>query len=944
MMAEALAAGGHTVFYVTNNMPVFYEDLSSFPHHGDIRMQITPDFESNLPEGSFDIVVLVPGSKDPGFYLAVQDFALERGARLVLLNFESGNWFNALSPAPRRLADWKHWKSASRDAAMVLSISQEGSKHARSFYTRCPSHTRFEHFYPPINTLAADSVGPVEREKRALVIARFTMAEHKGVSNLPDVICEALRGYTLVLMVGMGDIPNALLGELNARAKEHGLRIEIKHRLSDVEKFRELKRAGLLLFPSLFEGYGLPPIEAQYCDCPCIAFDLPVLRETSGDGLIYAKHGDWRDFRRKIEETVAAGCRCEGLKERVAEIAGLDHCKQTLDSLFRGLLEVPPLADSISPIGRRRLAFRRSWSKRGPSALTREGARELLKKVLTALGDWVKKWRANHLVSGSVCYYPPFASQEELANHYYRARWYLPRVPKRCEQVFLFQTFGGTDAKPGPRPEHMCEAPTDGSHIVIRQGWLENIKMVFRSQLVLVWRDYKKHKLTRFAELFVGVKVVNVDIDDLDSKEYGAYCSLIWKWLTSEKDRQLVLQQNRRRFEAVAEEIEAKQYRRACVFGTGPSLEDALQFDYSGCLTIVCNTIVQNDALLDHLEPAFVCAGDVISHFGLSTYARKFREDLIRALKTRDLYLFTTASFAPVLLFNHPEIEDKVILIDQTFKGPNYNLRVSFGAPQLDSTLNIHMLPLASTFVKEIWILGCDGKSKTRSNEDFWAHAEGAQYHDLVDTGHLCHPTFDVHRQKSTYPRFLKSVEETVLTGEREHGIVYRCLRPSNVPVLAERSVLPEFLERPGWAPPYRIEDLSVLVATELRDRFPEVSPTDAGQGPEVDPDLPCRIGVSKCTLDEDGVLYVAGWAIAPSPIDKIVVTANGKTLGAADYGLRRVDVLRKYPEYRNELCGFLFLDRLETAPEDFGPIKVEVYSGGRLLGVQERKLKRVKE
>jgi glycosyltransferase involved in cell wall biosynthesis len=46
-------------------------------------------------------------------------------------------------------------------------------------------------------------------------------------------------------------------------------------------------RALCLVYPSLAEGQGLPPLEALACGCPVICTDLPVLRETCGESVKY---------------------------------------------------------------------------------------------------------------------------------------------------------------------------------------------------------------------------------------------------------------------------------------------------------------------------------------------------------------------------------------------------------------------------------------------------------------------------------------------------------------------------------------------------------------------------------------------------------------------------------------------------------------------------------
>lgn len=47
-----------------------------------------------------------------------------------------------------------------------------------------------------------------------------------------------------------------------------------------------------LLFPSLDEGFGLPPLEALACGTPVVAADIPVLREVLGDQALFVPGRD----------------------------------------------------------------------------------------------------------------------------------------------------------------------------------------------------------------------------------------------------------------------------------------------------------------------------------------------------------------------------------------------------------------------------------------------------------------------------------------------------------------------------------------------------------------------------------------------------------------------------------------------------------------------------
>lgn len=48
------------------------------------------------------------------------------------------------------------------------------------------------------------------------------------------------------------------------------------------------KHALLVVFPSLYEGFGLPAVEAQWAGTPLVCSDLPVLREVAGEGALFA--------------------------------------------------------------------------------------------------------------------------------------------------------------------------------------------------------------------------------------------------------------------------------------------------------------------------------------------------------------------------------------------------------------------------------------------------------------------------------------------------------------------------------------------------------------------------------------------------------------------------------------------------------------------------------
>jgi len=64
-------------------------------------------------------------------------------------------------------------------------------------------------------------------------------------------------------------------------------RIIFKEDVNEEQKFILLKNASLLLFPTLYEGFGLPPLEAMACGCPVIVSNNSSFPEVCGDAAFY---------------------------------------------------------------------------------------------------------------------------------------------------------------------------------------------------------------------------------------------------------------------------------------------------------------------------------------------------------------------------------------------------------------------------------------------------------------------------------------------------------------------------------------------------------------------------------------------------------------------------------------------------------------------------------
>jgi glycosyltransferase involved in cell wall biosynthesis len=67
------------------------------------------------------------------------------------------------------------------------------------------------------------------------------------------------------------------------------------------ETIKLLKSSKILVSPSVFEGWGISPIEALYCDTAVLLSDLPVFQEVYEDTVLYHDRFDKEDMKEKLK-------------------------------------------------------------------------------------------------------------------------------------------------------------------------------------------------------------------------------------------------------------------------------------------------------------------------------------------------------------------------------------------------------------------------------------------------------------------------------------------------------------------------------------------------------------------------------------------------------------------------------------------------------------------
>jgi glycosyltransferase involved in cell wall biosynthesis len=142
------------------------------------------------------------------------------------------------------------------------------------------------------------------------VLTVATLEPRKNLQTLVEA--HRLLGGDLLLAVaggeGWGDQP-----ELRAeRVRRLGF-------VSDDELARLYRGASVAVYPSRFEGFGIPVLEAMSCGCPVVVSSHRSLDEASGEAAVRADPDDAAALAAGIERALAD-------RERLAR-TGLEHAR-----------------------------------------------------------------------------------------------------------------------------------------------------------------------------------------------------------------------------------------------------------------------------------------------------------------------------------------------------------------------------------------------------------------------------------------------------------------------------------------------------------------------------------------------------------------------------------------------------------------------------------------
>ncbi len=146
---------------------------------------------------------------------------------------------------------------------------------------------------------SAPSLGTPQRQPYFIAVS--SVRPHKNFAFLVRAFTEIahLLPHRL-LIVGESQGLRTVDSSLAAQIAASGDRVQFLGRLEDTELRRCVANADAMVFPSLYEGFGLPPLEAMAARCPVLCSTAGALREVCDDAAVYFDPRDGASLRQAL--------------------------------------------------------------------------------------------------------------------------------------------------------------------------------------------------------------------------------------------------------------------------------------------------------------------------------------------------------------------------------------------------------------------------------------------------------------------------------------------------------------------------------------------------------------------------------------------------------------------------------------------------------------------
>ncbi|MFA6594546.1 MAG: glycosyltransferase family 1 protein [Candidatus Buchananbacteria bacterium] len=197
---------------------------------------------------------------------------------------------------------------AARRAQKIIAVSRYAQKDIARLLKIKPE--KISVIYESADLPRESAIDQAELLKRLNVTGDYLLYvgsayPHKNLEKLIEAFPIVLKQYPdlKLVLAGKKTFFYQRLGE--GIKEEFRNKIILTGYLTDQELAGLYAKAKLYVFPSLMEGFGLPPLEAQSYGLPVVSADSSCLPEILGDSAVYFNPEDVKDMAEKIISVLA---------------------------------------------------------------------------------------------------------------------------------------------------------------------------------------------------------------------------------------------------------------------------------------------------------------------------------------------------------------------------------------------------------------------------------------------------------------------------------------------------------------------------------------------------------------------------------------------------------------------------------------------------------------
>lgn len=136
--------------------------------------------------------------------------------------------------------------------------------------------------------------------KKRILLYVGSEEKRKNIQTIIEAV--SMVDDTVLVKIGR-EIEKGTRAELTALAKEVNTNVIFIDQVPIVDLVNFYNIADVFIFPSLYEGFGRTPVEAQACGCPVIASKEASLKEVLGTGALFLENPkDAKELAEKIKQ------------------------------------------------------------------------------------------------------------------------------------------------------------------------------------------------------------------------------------------------------------------------------------------------------------------------------------------------------------------------------------------------------------------------------------------------------------------------------------------------------------------------------------------------------------------------------------------------------------------------------------------------------------------